>query len=1257
MRNSHSRGWALFRLGVILSTAATAAPAAAATRIWDAGGANANWTNATNWQGDVAPVAGDTLVFPTGVVELPTTNDFPDGTEFASLTFGKSYVLDGNRLLLADHITNTSTQTVVIGLDITLKGTLIGSNSVSIDVAADGHVRLDGVVNGAVSATLQKLGAGRLLLTGTNTYNGTTTIHAGRLEIQDVQALGAASAQTIVMDGGSLTLAIAAGGSVTEPMTLRGDGTSSATDGAITALDAVSLTGNIALSAVASIYVDTGITLSIAGLVQGSGGLAKDGPGTVDFTGALANTYNGMTTVRAGTMQLSRPGAVAIPAGLIVGDSNGAIWSDVVRLTQNEQIAGPVTVTSTGHLDVNIHVELIDSLTMTGGKLESTAPGHISLGGDVTVNPDGTATASILGTLLLGATPRTFAIGGGVALGLDIIAVISGAPSATLIKTGPGSLRLRGANVYQGVTHVLQGKVIVADPLALGTSGAGTLVMPDGTLDLLHSVAAEPLVATDDGNGDILRCFAAGPITWGGPIVISGTVGFSAPMGCDLRLDGTISGPGNLSARPSGSSILELGAINTYAGSTTMDTGGELRLGISNAIPDGSVVTINGRFNLSSHSDAVAGLNATEGSLIELGVGTLTLMPPQDTVTQCLAPISGDGNLMKQGAGLVRLSASNTFTGLTTVAAGILLLDGRLTGPVVVTGGTLAGDGLVNGTLTANGGRVSPSLGNGVGEGTARLDAGPVTMNAGSTLAIEINGPTAGTQHDRLQVFGMTLNTPTLEIVASPSLQVSNLGEIIIVHNLLNTPIAGTFAGLAEGATLTSSGKAFRLSYQGGDGNDISLVPAARDYYLSEGATGTFFDLDILVANPTATAAPVTFTFLLPDGTTRVEQRTVAAFARLTLNVDTLAGLTDTAVSTVVTSDTGVPLVVERTMRWDASGYGAHTEKAAGGMSPVWYFAEGSQGFFSTYLLLVNPQDTAITATVVFLRAGAEPVTRTYPVNPKSRVTVDAGADPDLVGFSFGMTVTFDAPGVAERAMYFGTDPFWKGGHESTGATSPSANWFLAEGATGSYFETFVLIANPENTAATGTITFLPSTGVPVSKPFNVAAAGRLTINIEAEDPSLANAAVATQVAANHPVIVERAQYWPDPAPQWYEAHNSFGVTELGVKWGLAEGRVGGASAHQTYILLANPGDNAAQVTITFLREIGAPFDKVFTVQPKSRFNVDTGPGTLVPELIDERFGALIVSNQPIAVERAMYSNAGGQVWAAGTNATATALP
>ena len=53
-----------------------------------------------------------------------------------------------------------------------------------------------------------------------------------------------------------------------------------------------------------------------------------------------------------------------------------------------------------------------------------------------------------------------------------------------------------------------------------------------------------------------------------------------------------------------------------------------------------------------------------------------------------------------------------------------------------------------------------------------------------------------------------------------------------------------------------------------------------------------------------------------------------------------------------------------------------------------------------------------------------------------SRLTVYAGAIPELVGRSFGIVVTFTQPGVAERAMYFGT-PTFNGGHESAGETSP----------------------------------------------------------------------------------------------------------------------------------------------------------------------------------------------------------------------------
>jgi hypothetical protein len=147
---------------------------------------------------------------------------------------------------------------------------------------------------------------------------------------------------------------------------------------------------------------------------------------------------------------------------------------------------------------------------------------------------------------------------------------------------------------------------------------------------------------------------------------------------------------------------------------------------------------------------------------------------------------------------------------------------------------------------------------------------------------------------------------------------------------------------------------------------------------------------------------------------------------------------------------------------------------------------------------------------------------------------------------------------------------------------------------------------------------------------------------------------VATRINATLPIVVERAQYWPDPVPSWYEAHNSFGVTSLGTRWGLAEGRSGGPSNHQTYILLANPGTVDAEVTITYLPEGGAPFTRTYTVAANRRVTVQAGDEA---GLANMNFGAIVVSSQPIAIERAMYADAGGLTWSAGTNATGTRLP
>jgi YVTN family beta-propeller protein/autotransporter-associated beta strand protein len=436
----------------------------------------------------------------------------------------------------------------------------------------------------------------------------------------------------------------------------------------------------------------------------------------------------------------------------------------------------------------------------------------------------------------------------------------------------------------------------------------------------------------------------------------------------------------------------------------------------------------------------------------------------------------------------------------------------------------------------------------------------------------------------------------------------------------------------------------------------FALSVVGRSYLLAEGATGPFFDTHVAIANPTPQTVTYQARFLKEDGTTVVAFGGLAPHQRETIAVDDVAGMANATFSTVVSANADVPLAVERTMRWDATRYGAHTEKASVGAGTSWYFAEGSQGYFSTYLLLINPQSTANVARVTYFREDAPAVVRHYALPPRSRTTIDAGGDAALRNRSFGAHVAFDLAGAAERAMYFGGSPLWSAGHASLGTPAPSTTWLLAEGATGSYFTTFVLLANPNTEPVDVTLTYLPASGIPVIRTATIPGGQRLTRNIALEDPSLANAAVATQVTASQPIVVERSQYWG--GPEWVEAHNSSGVTEAATRWVLAEGLAGGFDGVQTYILLANTGDEAATVVLTFLRTDGPPLSKTFTVPPTSRFNVAVaGPGSQVPELVDASFGTLIESTRPIVVERSMYWTAGGVLWAAGTNATATRLP
>ncbi len=93
-----------------------------------------------------------------------------------------------------------------------------------------------------------------------------------------------------------------------------------------------------------------------------------------------------------------------------------------------------------------------------------------------------------------------------------------------------------------------------------------------------------------------------------------------------------------------------------------------------------------------------------------------------------------------------------------------------------------------------------------------------------------------------------------------------------------------------------------------------------------------------------------------------------------------------------------------------------------------------------------------------------------------------------------------------------------------------------------------------------------------------------------------------------------------------------------------------------TYILIANRGAaDTARVTLYY--EDGTSESQDFPLEANSRTNVPVG--LYFPNANGKRFGAIVEAlgaDPQIVVERAMYSDAGGVGWAAGTNAAATKL-
>jgi hypothetical protein len=216
-----------------------------------------------------------------------------------------------------------------------------------------------------------------------------------------------------------------------------------------------------------------------------------------------------------------------------------------------------------------------------------------------------------------------------------------------------------------------------------------------------------------------------------------------------------------------------------------------------------------------------------------------------DSMSSVVIDQPGSATVVVHDAGITNLGSLNSFEALSVtggfltidgdssadsvaVGGGLLTVNGSLASTVSVSGGTLAGSGTVSSAVTVSAsGVIAPGNSPGI------LNTGNFDLQAGSTLEIEFGGSGAnpGIDYDQVNVTGTVTLAGTLDVIPYSSMTAAV--DYVIINNDGLDVVSGTFAGLAEGATVSDNGSEFTISYVGGDGNDVTLTPLNQTYVVT----------------------------------------------------------------------------------------------------------------------------------------------------------------------------------------------------------------------------------------------------------------------------------------------------------------------------------------------------------------------------------------------------------------------------------------
>lgn len=816
-----------------------------------------SFTNFTAIPGDLIIGDGNGLVG-TDVLRLLSDDQITDTSDVTVRNSGLFDLNDNSdrigSLTMEGGTVDSGTGTLFLGGNLTtmddlnsatINGNLsLGGASRTFDVnsgSPPADLRINATISGGaasifVSPGFTKTGGGSLFLAGTNTYNGTTTINDGQVALLADRALGAtttvlgAPAPTVVNASGNLFLS---GVQVTnEDLTIN----SSNPGGAFNASGASVWTGDILLNT--DTFIASSGSLLLNGPIAGVGGFTKISGGSVTLAGTNANTYSGTTTVRDGTLLLDKDttavvdGAMSGP--LVIGEDELPENTDIVRYLHCCQLPDDtvVTINASGLLDLNGFGENVNDIIFNGGDIDAPSPGSILPTGDITVNRNTNSQAIISGRMSVLSNPIIDVTGHFFSPDLQITALLFGAGGFT--KNGVGEVGLTAANTYSGLTTVNDGFVLVQNSSALGTTASGTVVNSGAVLALLFGVdvpvEALTLAGTgQSGFGALSSSF--GSNSWAGNITLSSNATISVDSGDFLNLSGAITGGFDITKTGTGTLIFSGGSASSFddlfvnAGTLVLDksvvngagpadmTIGDgsgtdiVRLARDNQIADATElhISISGRFDLNDQTETTGAIDGR--GVIDLGSGSLREGADNDSST-FTGQIIGAGTLFKFGTGTWTLTGNNTYLGQTTVSSGTLVVNGsQQQSPVTVNGtATLMGSGVI-GNLQVFG-SVAPGSSAGI------LTCSNVAFASQGDYFVELNGSTAGTGYDQLNVRGTNqLGSSTLHVTVGAGFAPAEGERLTIINNDGSEAIVGTFSGLPNGTIFTAGGLQFRILY------------------------------------------------------------------------------------------------------------------------------------------------------------------------------------------------------------------------------------------------------------------------------------------------------------------------------------------------------------------------------------------------------------------------------------------------------------